>query len=111
MKKLLATMLFVLTSNICLAGWTGPQTIQAIYPQANAEEVIIQLPNYDPSHGCNHSNGKYLLLSGHANFKAIYALLLAAHAAGTPVNIHLSTGLCTGSNFSQITLVMSGTLN
>jgi hypothetical protein len=113
MKSLLTTFtaLLLLVSNSARADWTGPQVIQGVYPQANADQVIIQLPNYNPAQGCSHINGKYLMLTNHPNSNAILALLLTAHAAGTPVNIHLATGACVVNNFSQITMVISGTIN
>jgi hypothetical protein len=111
MKSLLASALLLVVSNAALADWTGPQVIQALYPRASAEDVLIQLPNYNPAHGCNHPNGRFLSLSNHPNFSSIYALLLAAHASEKPINIFLASGACTADNYSQVSMVISGTIN
>jgi hypothetical protein len=93
------------------AGWNGAQLIRAIYPQDGSTNVIFQQDTYNGT-GCSQANGKLLLLSAsHVNQKAIYALLLSAYHAGTPVNLYLKNGVCTAEGYSEISLAIVGTLN
>ena len=111
MTRLLASFGLCMLATCAEAGWNDSQPIRAIYPQDGSTNVIIQQNNYNGS-GCSQPNGKFLLLSGnHVNQKAIYALLLSAYHAGTPVNLFLKNSVCTPDGYSEISLAILGTLN
>jgi hypothetical protein len=98
-------------STSAFAGWNGSQLIQAIYPQDGTADVLIQQPTYSGS-GCSAPSGKYIRLrADHPNYKSIYALLLSAQASGQPVNLFVVNGSCTSGGYSELSLVVLGTIN
>jgi hypothetical protein len=111
MKRLLGSIGLFVFATCADAGWNDPQLIRAIYAQDGSTDIIIQQDNYNGT-GCSQPSGKYLLLSSnHPNYKSIYALLLSAHHAGTPVNLFVKTSVCTSGGYSEISLAILGTLN
>ena len=110
MKRLLGIGLLAF-ANCAAAGWNDAQLITAIYAQDGSTDIIIQQSSYNGT-GCSQLSGKYLLLSAnHQNYKSIYALLLSAYHAGTPVNLFLKTNVCTSGGYSEVSLAILGTLN
>jgi hypothetical protein len=111
MRNLLGIFAFIAFTTCAEAGWNDSQLISAIYAQDGSTDIIIQQANYNGT-GCSQASGKYLLLSAnHPNYKSIYALLLSAHHSGAPANLFLKTNVCTSAGYSEISLVILGTLN
>jgi hypothetical protein len=111
MKGFLGTIGLFAFATCAEAGWNDSQPVRAIYAQDGSTDIIIQQENYNGT-GCALPSGKYLLLStNHPNYKSIYALLLSAHHAGTPVNLFVKTNVCTSGGYSEISLAILGTLN
>lgn len=111
MKNLLGMLGLFAVATCAEAGWNDSQLIRAIYAQDGSTDITIQQDNYNGT-GCSLSSGKYLLLSAnHPNYKSIYALLLSAHHAGTPVNLFVKTSVCTSGGYSEVSLAILGTLN
>ena len=111
MRRLLVTFGLFSIAACAEANWNGSQLLRAIYPQDGSANILIQQDTYDGS-GCSHANGKFFSLNAnHVNQKAIYALLLSAYHAGTPVNLFLKNGVCTSERYSEISLAILGSLN
>lgn len=101
-KLLLTTLvyLFSMTSHAALP--TGVSKVSLIYPR-DSGGVLVRLENQTNPEGCSNNAFYYALSSNNPAFDPIFSVLLAAHHAGSDVQLFVDG--C--SSWPEITHVQS----
>jgi hypothetical protein len=74
----------------CNASSCGPETLGKLYTDSSQTYIMVS-SGQTPS-GCTPVSGYMTLRTSHANYNAVYAMLLTAFTANQPVFIRTSDG-------------------
>jgi hypothetical protein len=95
LNVLLSCGLFITSSFVSAAGWSGETTILEIYPSPDNNGVLIKsasMPNPDKCPSPTY----FILNRGNMFFDEIYSLLMSAQARKSTINLYLND--CMGAN-------------